>query len=302
MSKTLLIGGILFILIASGFWYLFGREYDYSINFKTSHPLSSVSYALQSYNYSDFTVSDQEVLSLRKIEQQGNLHSSPVLIHWNLETLNDSLTRVTADVKNLKSPVLTRLKLLFQEDPVQQGLKEEALLLRDNLEDLRNSFRVRIEGEASSPATTCACLTLENTVDLKAMEMVRSINYLSDFVFLNGLEPEGRPRVQVREWIIEDRFIEFDFCFPLKEGSVIPEDRIIFKKEIPSKPSLKATFNGNYTNSHYAWLRLLSYAEKRNLQVEKKPMEIFYNNPQMGGDPLQWEAEIYLPLASVNKR
>jgi hypothetical protein len=30
--------------------------------------------------------------------------------------------------------------------------------------------------------------------------------------------------------------------------------------------------------------------------VEDTPVEVFYNNPNMGGNALTWKAEIYLPL------
>jgi len=41
---------------------------------------------------------------------------------------------------------------------------------------------------------------------------------------------------------------------------------------------------------------LLDYAQKNNIPVEKKPIEIFYNNPNMGGDGLDWTTEVFMPI------
>ena len=60
---------------------------------------------------------------------------------------------------------------------------------------------------------------------------------------------------------------------------------------------MKAEFNGNYIFSDRAWYELRDYAEKKGLKVTDKPLEIFFNNPNMGGDELQWKADIYMPLA-----
>jgi len=47
---------------------------------------------------------------------------------------------------------------------------------------------------------------------------------------------------------------------------------------------------------HRAWYALINYAKKNNIEIEKKPVEIFYNNPNFGGNELDWKAEIYLPI------
>jgi len=41
---------------------------------------------------------------------------------------------------------------------------------------------------------------------------------------------------------------------------------------------------------------LLDYAENHDIVVDKKPLEVFYSNPNFGGDELQWEAEIFMPI------
>ena len=61
---------------------------------------------------------------------------------------------------------------------------------------------------------------------------------------------------------------------------------------------LIAIYNGNYITSDRAWYALLNYADKNNISVDALPIEIFYNNPEMGGNALLWKTEVYLPLKS----
>ena len=55
-------------------------------------------------------------------------------------------------------------------------------------------------------------------------------------------------------------------------------------------------YNGNYITSDRAWYELLDDAERKNIEVHQTPVEVFYNNPNYGGDELNWKAEIYMPL------
>jgi effector-binding domain-containing protein len=80
---------------------------------------------------------------------------------------------------------------------------------------------------------------------------------------------------------------------PLEAELYHPE--IIYKR-IPTQRAIKAVYNGNYTTSDRAWYVLLDYAKKNNLEVTGLPLEVFYNNPNLGGDALNWKAEIFMPL------
>ena len=43
--------------------------------------------------------------------------------------------------------------------------------------------------------------------------------------------------------------------------------------------------------------RARKLADQKGIEVEEKPVEIFFNNPNMGGDELKWRADIYMPLS-----
>ncbi|MEH6777641.1 MAG: AraC family transcriptional regulator, partial [Maribacter arcticus] len=67
-------------------------------------------------------------------------------------------------------------------------------------------------------------------------------------------------------------------------------------KKLETTKGIKAIYNGNYITSDRAWYALLRYAKTNGLNVAPNPIEIFYNNPDMGGNSLNWKTEVYLPL------
>lgn len=86
------------------------------------------------------------------------------------------------------------------------------------------------------------------------------------------------------------------FVFPIGYNKNLAAVHSIQLKSIESKASLEAVFNGNYRSSHLAWLDLLEKAKREKLPVEKLPLEIFYSNPRMGGDAIEWKAIVFMPL------
>jgi len=77
----------------------------------------------------------------------------------------------------------------------------------------------------------------------------------------------------------------------------LPSGGLVTFKQFEGGQYLKATYNGNYISSDRAWYALLDYAEQKGIEIEGKPVEIFFNNPNMGGDELKWRADIYMPLS-----
>ena len=67
-------------------------------------------------------------------------------------------------------------------------------------------------------------------------------------------------------------------------------------KQYNQVTALKAVYNGNYITSDRAWYALLDYAKQNNIAVNNNPVEVFYNNPNYGGDEMRWKAEIYMPI------
>ena len=76
----------------------------------------------------------------------------------------------------------------------------------------------------------------------------------------------------------------------------LPTHSIIKYKRIFAKKALKATYNGNYITSDRAWYTLMKKAEDLGKEVELTPIEYFYNNPNFGGNEINWKAEIFMPI------
>ena len=70
----------------------------------------------------------------------------------------------------------------------------------------------------------------------------------------------------------------------------------MFFKTTKEQKMLKAIFNGNYRISHIGWYYLLDHAERNNLTINPLPTEIFLNDPHEGGNSIEWNAHILVPL------
>ncbi len=158
------------------------------------------------------------------------------------------------------------------------------------------NFRVTIKGESELKPTYCAYVPIKSTQVGKASGMMKNYSLLSTILVKNKVELNGKPFVEITHWDMEKDSIHYNFCYPIIKNDSLPEHQLIKYKQLEGKKALKAVYNGNYITSDRAWYALIDHAKNNNIEIEKKPVEIFYNNPNMGGDALQWKAEIYLPV------
>ena len=131
--------------------------------------------------------------------------------------------------------------------------------------------------------------------------MMESYPFLNSVIANNGIEINGIPFIETTDWNMQNDSIVFDFCYPIIKKDTLPTIKDIVYKEFIGMKSLKAVYNGNYMTSDRAWYTLLDYAEKNGIEVDKKPIEFFFNNPNMGGDALRWKAEVYMPLSDSDE-
>ncbi|MBZ9630185.1 GyrI-like domain-containing protein [Salegentibacter sp. LM13S] len=299
MSKKiwlLLLCGIpvLFLL-----WYFVIKNNDYAITFETKALPSEIVYLIDSPVFDKMQINNSEIKSnFSQVIQDAQLGAEFYDLNWNIEPKNDSITKVKLSVTNQNNSLKDRFLLLIGQNDFQKKMRDEIVYFKDALTTYLELYKVKIEGKTSSPKNTCACITTDSKVDQKAFEMMKTIDILSNYILNNDLETLGRPRILINSWDKKAENINFSFCFPIAEMKTYPKDLLIEIKEIPSEKALKASFHGNYMFSHNAWLHLINYAEKHNIEVKTENiLEVFQNNPQLGGDESQWEAEIYLPLA-----
>ncbi|PKD20930.1 hypothetical protein APR41_12910 [Salegentibacter salinarum] len=284
---------VLFLL-----WYFVIKNDDYSIKFEAKALPGEIVYRIDAPIFDQMEVKNSEIKSdLSQVIQEAELNSENYELNWIIKPQNDSVTHVNVEITNKNNSFEDRFLLLIGQNDFQKEMKAEIAYFKKALTTNRELYTLKIEGETVSPENTCACITTDSKVDQKAFEMMKTIDILSNYILENSLETLGRPRILINSWDKTTKNINFSFCFPIAETKTYPKDLLINIQTIPSEKALKASFHGNYMFSHNAWFHLLDYAEKNNIEVKSENMlEVFKNNPQMGGDESLWEAEIYLPI------
>lgn len=289
----------LFLILGASIWYLFLKPSDYTIRFKAKTFPGAINQTLKLW--------DQTLDTVQKINQNGDLyHLSQKVkfgdsIHhynWLIEPLTDSTSRVKVNIKDahLTNSIMNKIKVPFGQTDFTARSEKTVMDFMENLKHHTEKFKVEVVGEAELPSKYLAFVPLEVTQFQKAGGMMRNFNYLTGELYERGVELDGPPMVIVNKWDMEKDSIYYDFAQPIIRSEKLPIGTDIEYRRIFAKPALKAIYNGNYITSDRAWYALLDYAKKNKIEVEQTPIEVFYNNPNTGGDELSWKAEIYLPI------
>ena len=290
--------GILIGLLILLLGYLFVYPYDYVIRFEANTFPGTINQSIKLWHKNKVGKNGTEVVqeNLTHLEHQIQAGDSVHQYHWSIKPLTDSTSRVTVRIKDRDHSLKNKLLVPFTEAEVE---KSGVSRVTDFVEDLNahiDLFKVRIDGEAELPSTFYAYVDLKTSQHGKAGGMMDNYMLLSDLLVANGVTMNGPPMIIVNEWDRERDSVDYKFCFPIIRSDRLPRHPDVHYKRIFPKKALKATYNGNYITSDRAWYALLDYAEKNGIEVEPTPVEVFHNNPNMGGDALRWKADIYLPL------
>jgi len=287
MKKIVIL--VLMILISVSVWYLFVKKYDYQIRFKAKGSPGSIYHQIvnwESWGTASGTasISVLDTIVFKNVAQQVQLKDTILQLNWWLESVNDSVTQIKVGVTSGEHSIANRLGILTGETTFTKSLKKKLTSFGKGVNDFSKTFKIRLEGESEIPSLECLYVSLHSSRIGKAGMMLRANADLYPKIQENKGE-NGYPFVKITDWDpINDR-IEFNFGFPVKNKDSLPINSIIKYTKMPSQKALKATF--------YA---LMNYAKRRNISVEKKPLEIFYNDPMQDGNASQWKAEVFLPI------
>lgn len=293
---------IVFVLIGGLLWYLFIKPSDYTIRFEANAIPGTINQSLKLW--------DQTLDTVRKIQQEGDLyHLSQEVkfgdsIHsyqWNIKPLTDSTSKVVVNIKDKQHSFTNKIQVPFKENNFIKRSKKTVLDFMENLDDHTQKFKVTIVGVEDIPSKYLAYVPVKVTQFQKAGGMMKNFSYLTNELYVNGVELDGPPMIEIIKWDRENDSLYYNFGQPIIRSERLPMGTDIEYKRIFSKRALKAEYNGNYITSDRAWYALLDYAEKNDIEVEAKPVEIFYNNPNTGGAELTWKAEIYLPIKEADE-
>lgn len=286
---------VIIVFVATGLWYFF-KPYDYTVSFESKTRPGTINQTLKLWDKSLKTSEITENISTEQIKQVFQYKDHEYIYNWEFENKNDSITQVNIGIIDSKSDFSSRFANLFNDTEVKIQAKKNISDFMTVLNDHLDSHNVKIIGEAMSPEVFCAYLSFETEQMLKANEMMKSYTFLSNELLKGKVKMKGNPMVEITKWNTKTDSIHFNFCFPIIEQDSLPKHSAIKYKKIKSQKSLKAEYHGNYISSDRAWYELLYYAEKNNINLDKRPIEVFHNNPMLGGNDREWKTEVYMPI------
>ena len=168
------------------------------------------------------------------------------------------------------------------------------------LELMLKKFHYEFTGYHRFEKKSCVCINLTSTPGGKARAMMSNVIDLNQFVRQNNLELDGNPFLVVHNWNEFKDSINFDFCFPITQINAVPEHPKIKFKTVESMDAIKTDFYGNYSITDITWYNLADEVKKQGYRSNNKLIEVYFNDPHSGGNELEWKAEIYMGIESVN--
>lgn len=298
MKKGIKILVIIFSIIIV--WYLFFKPSDYTINFSSKSLPGTINQSLKLWGKGIKNSTGPKQEDPLNILQTFSFSDSMHQYNWTIIPINDSLSKVSVGVKddNFMHSIVNKIKVPFSKTDFVKRSEKTVYDFMAVLKDHVDNFKVTIVGEEDMPAKLFAYVTITKEQVHKAQGMMNNTNFIGDVLLKNKMEFDGLPMVEVVNWDKKNDSLTYNFGFPIKKTDTLPDLGEIKFKNLESKKGLKAIFNGNYISSDRAWYALINHAKKNNIKVIETPLEVFHNNPQMGGDTRKWVTEVYLPIDS----
>ena len=301
MRKTLKILLTLLVLLAT--WYLLLKPSDLTVHFSTKALPGTIEQSIKLWaknNQAAFATNN--IGKNRDIVHMLNIENSVFEYRWIIDKLNDSLSKVSVNIKDtdLKNSLLNRIIVFFPSSNFLQISKKTVNDFKGNLDKHLKEFKVSIIGEETFQERSFAYTSISQTQFGKAKGMMDDANYISDILMNNNIKSVGLPVVEIIEWDQNADSLYFNFGYPIETIKNIPNLGDVKIKKLKATKALKAIYNGNYITSDRAWYQLLNYAKKNNIKVKTTPLEVFHNNPHMGGDAMKWVTEVYMPLDTTS--
>mgnify|MGYP002395084524 FL=1 len=295
MKKLMILMGIL--LLGAIVWLLFVKPYDYVAVIEAKTAPGVIDQVVKTWSGSLDNSEISKGAEMNQLRQILIFNDSTFQYDWQVVQLNDSVSEITVGVNGWNMKPRRRISNLLSETDFERRTKNTLLDFNEKLQEHLNSFRVSIEGEAELESTYCACVALESDQFEKARGMMKNYALLGSVILENKIELNGMPFIEITGWDRTNDRIKYNFCYPIIRKDSLPTKGPVLFKEFQGGPAIKATYNGNYISSDRAWYFLLHHAKKKGLKVRETPVEIFFDNPNMGGDAIKWRADIYMPLS-----
>jgi effector-binding domain-containing protein len=285
-----------FLIIGFLLWYLIIKPYDYLVTFKVKTSAGTINQSIKLWNTSIENSSPIQQENLKNLTQQIIVKDSTFNYDWSISSVNDSISKVNVYVTDIDHSFANKISIPFGTTDFEKRTQNTITDFIDKLKEHLNKIRVRVVGIDSTRTTYCAYIPMKGLQIEKARGMMQNYSLLTSVLSAENIEMNGTPFVEITNWNTQNDSIAYNFCFPVIKSDSLPIDSRIQYKQYSGVKALKASYNGNYITSDRAWYALLDYAGNNDIEIVKKPLEVFYSNPNFGGDELKWEAQIYLPI------
>ncbi|QBA65069.1 AraC family transcriptional regulator [Muriicola soli] len=294
MKKILLI--ISFLILGGVIGYLFIYPYDYLVTMEARANKGTINQIIKLWNTSLDSTQIEAGEDLEQLTQTLHFGDSTHIYNWKISSVNDSISKIKVFAKDSAFSLNNKLKVPFMDTDFEKRTKKNLKNFADLLANHLENIKVRIVGEGHLDSTHYAYVHNKTTQFGKAGGMMLDFPLLDPFLMNNGVELNGKPFIEILEWDMENDSLEFNFCYPIIRNDSLPQHPDLkygFREPVKA---LKAVYNGNYITSDRAWYELLDHAEKNGIKVTGLPVEVFYNNPNIGVEELSWKAEVFMPL------
>tara|TARA_B110000003_G_scaffold83922_1_gene85903 strand:+ start:50458 stop:51345 length:888 start_codon:yes stop_codon:yes gene_type:complete len=285
-----------FLLAGFLFWYLIIKPYDYLVTFNVKTSTGTINQTIKLWNSSLENSNFIQQENLENLSQLIKIKDSTYKYDWSISSVNDSISKVNIYVTDIDHSFINRISLPFGITDFEKRTERTIIDFINKLKAHLNKIKVTVIGIDTTRSTYCAYIPMKGLQIEKAGGMMQNYSLLTSVLSAENIEMNGTPFVEITKWNIQNDSIAFNFCFPIIKNDSLPLDSRIHYKQYHGVKALKAIYNGNYITSDRAWYALLDHAKNNNIEVDKKPVEVFYSNPNFGGDVLIWKAEIYLPI------
>jgi len=285
-----------FVLAGFLLWYFIIKPYDYLVTFKVKTSAGTINQTIKLWNTSIANLNPVKQENIANLSQQIEVNDSIHNYKWSISSVNDSISKVNVYVTDKEHSFANRISIPFGTTDFEKRIEYSVTDFIAKLKEHLKKIKVSVAGIDTTRSTYAAYISMKGLQIEKARGMMQNYSLLTSILSAENITMNGTPFVEITNWNTQNDSIAYNFCFPVIKSDSLPVDSRIQYKQYNGAKALKATYNGNYITSDRAWYALVDYAENNDIKIDKNPLEVFYSNPNFGGDELQWKAEIFMPI------
>jgi len=288
--------GITILMLGGLIWYLFLKPNDYIVTFKSKAIPGALNQEIKLWASGLENAEFIEQRDLTNFVHQIEFNDSIHRYEWAIKPINDSISKIKVSIKDIDNSLLNRIYIPFFNSDFEKRTKKTLMDCMTTIKEHTERFKVTVIGPSTIEPKFYAYVSLKSKQKEKALKMMENYSFLNSILIKNGLQLDGQPFIEINDWSIQKDSISYNFCYPIIQPDSLPVIKGLQFKQLVEQKAIKAIYNGNYITSDRAWYHLLEYANKNDISIKQQPLEIFYSNPNMGGNELDWKAEIFMPL------